>query len=149
MGENYRESATPQPQDKDLEFKPMVKYIALGLLGATLLGVEYATYRFGVEQGRIEAIASGHVAEAINTAAVENLAHFMQIATADDATLTEAVRNRAVVLNWIKDKTVLREAEWALSQALIDRSKGHEGTELLAELIQQAPRPVYGLAAAI
>lgn len=139
MENEPRENAPGPMPEEELEYKPVVKYIGIGLAVAALLGVEYATYHFGVRRGYAEAMASGNVTESVNAAAVENLTHFMQAATADDATLAAAVANRAGGLAWIKDETVRREAEWTLAQALMDRGKAHEGTELFAGLLQQAP----------
>ncbi len=125
--------------EEDLEFKPIVKYAAIGLALVALLGVEYATYRLGFSQGYNEGVTSEVVSEAVNNAAVENLTHFMQAATADDATLLAAVRNRATGLAWIKNEQVRREAEWSLALALINRRKGAEVEELLNSLFQTAP----------
>lgn len=137
--EQGRGLAAGAASEDELEFKPVVKYAGMGLALAALLGLEYATYQFGVQRGQSVAMASGQVTASVNAAAVENLTHFMQAATADDATLLEAVGNRQERLAWIKDAQVRREAEWTLLQALLDRSLLHEGTGLLAELIQQAP----------
>lgn len=131
--------AAGTPPDEELEFRPVVKYAGIGLALAALLGLEYATYHFGVQRGQAEAMASGRVTASVNEAAVENLTHFMQAATADNATLLAAVENSHDGLGWIKDAQVRREAEWTLLQALLDRSMLHKGTGLLAGLIQQAP----------
>lgn len=125
--------------EEDLEFKPVVKYTAIGLALVALLGVEYATYQLGFNQGFHDGVNSEIVSEAVNTAAVENLTHFMQAATADDATLLAAVRDRATGLAWIKNEQVRREAEWTLAMALINRRKAPEATELLESLFSAAP----------
>lgn len=125
--------------EDDLEFKPIVKYTAIGLALVALLGVEYATYRLGFSQGFTDGVNSEIVSEAVNTAAVENLTHFMQAATADDATLLAAVRDRATGLAWIKSEQVRREAEWTLALALINRRKAPDAEELLESLFSTAP----------
>ena len=66
--------------DDDLVFKPIVKYAAIGLGLVALLGVEYATYRLGFSEGFTAGVTSEIVSEAVNTAAVNNLTHFMQVA---------------------------------------------------------------------
>ncbi len=136
------QSQSPREEElneDDLEFKPIVKYAAIGLGLVALLGVEYATYRLGFSQGFNKGVTSGIVSEAVNDAAVENLTHFMQAATADDATLLAAVRDRVTGLAWIKNEQVHREAEWTLAMALIDRRKVADAVELLESLFRNAP----------
>lgn len=127
------------PEEEQLEWRPSVKYIGIGVLLLVLLGVEYATYCLGTERGYAQAMASGEVPETVNKAAVENLRHFMQAATSEDQALLKAVRERKTGLAWIKDPALRLEAEWTLAQALIDRGLAHEGTEMLDGLVQQAP----------
>lgn len=148
MGEaeqEARENLSGQAaQEAQLEFRPCVKYAGIGLAVLALLGLEYATYRAGHERGYAEATASGHVSEAVNTAAVENLTHFMQATSRDDASLLATVANRETELGWIRDPDVRREAEWMLAQSLIDRGLALQATELLAELFRSAPaQPVW------
>ena len=69
---------TEELNDDDLEFKPIVKYSAIGLAVVALLGVEYATYRLGFSKGFNDGVTSEVVSEAVNTAAVNNLTPFMQ-----------------------------------------------------------------------
>ncbi|MBQ8900970.1 MAG: hypothetical protein IJY72_08435, partial [Akkermansia sp.] len=77
--ESERNQANRQEElnDDDLEFKPIVKYAAIGLGLVALLGVEYATYRLGFSQGFTAGVTSEVVSEAVNTAAINNLTHFM------------------------------------------------------------------------
>lgn len=126
--------------DDDLVFKPIVKYAAIGLGLVVLLGVEYATYRLGFSQGFTAGVTSEVVSEAVNTAAVNNLTHFMQVATSDDATLLATVRNRNTELAWIKNDKVRREAEWTLALALVNRHKAAEAAELLKTLFGAAEK---------
>lgn len=148
MGEaeqEARENPSGQASEEaQLEFRPCVKYAGIGLAVLALLGLEYATYRVGHERGYAEATASGNVSEAVNTAAVENLTHFMQATSRDDASLLATVANREKELGWIRDPDVRREAGWTLAQALIDRGLALQATELLAELFRSAPeQPVW------
>ena len=92
--------------DDQMEFKPVVKYAAIGLAVAAWLGVEYATYRVGFSNGYVEGVNSGEVSETVNVIAVDNLRHFMQISTADEASLLETVRNRETTLAWITEPSV-------------------------------------------
>lgn len=124
--------------DDDLEFKPVVKYTAVGLGLVALLGIEYATYHLGFKQGFHDGVTSEVVSEAVNAAAVENLTHFMQAATADDETLLAAVRDRDTGLAWIRNPDVRREAEWTLALALINRGKVMEAADLLRALFDSA-----------
>lgn len=120
--------------DEELEFKPIVKYTAIGLAVVALLGVEYATYRLGVSHGFNDGVTSGVVSEAVNNAAVANLTHFMQAATASEATLLQMAKNPGSQLGWIKNPVVRREAEWTIASALMDRNKVAEAAALLQTL---------------
>lgn len=121
--------------DDQMEFKPVVKYAAIGLAVAALLGVEYATYRVGFSNGYVEGVNSGEVSETVNVIAVDNLRHFMQISTADEASLLETVRNRETTLAWITEPSVRLEAEWTLAQALITRGLTIEAHPMLQQLL--------------
>lgn len=125
----------PEPHEGELVLRPIVKYIAIGLGVATLLGVEYATYHFGMQRGYTEGVASGEVTEAINTRAIENLRHFMQVASADDAVLVDTARRHKETLAWIKDDSLRDEALWSLAQALITRAMPMEADPLMRDLI--------------
>ena len=129
----------PQPErsDDQMEFKPVVKYVAIGLAVAALLGVEYATYRVGFSNGYVDGVNSGEVSESVNVMAVDNLRHFMQISTSDDASLLEAVRNRETSLAWITEPSVRQEAEWTLAQALITRGLTIEAHAMLQQLFPE------------
>ncbi len=129
----------PGEEDADLEFRPAVKYAGIAVLLALLLGVEYATYRGGYSSGYSDAAHSGEVEASINRAAVENLLHFMQAASADDETLLSTIAERDEKLSWIREPDVRREAEWMLAQALLDRGRGAELAELLSSLFAEAP----------
>lgn len=113
--------------------RPVVKYIAIGLAVATLLGVEYASYRFGVKRGYAEGVTSGTVTKSVNDLAVENLRHFMQLASADDSILKTTALNYREALSWIQDETVRTEAIWTLAQALITRGFVDEADALVRD----------------
>ncbi len=129
----------PEDDDANLEFRPAVKYTGIGVLLALLVGIEYATYEGGYSRGYRDAVHSGQVEESINKAAVENLRHFMQAASADDDTLLSSIANRGSELAWIREPSVRREAEWLLAQSALDRGKGEDVTDLLSELFREAP----------
>ncbi len=129
----------PEEDEADLEFRPAVKYAGIAVLIALLLGVEYATYRGGYSRGYSDAAHSGEVEISINKAAVENLRHFMQTASADDETLLATIAASDHALAWIKEPSVRREAEWMLAQSALDRGKGEDITDLLTTLFREAP----------
>ncbi len=129
------DSHQPEPREDDLVLRPIVKYIAIGLGIATLLGVEYATYRFGMQRGYAEGVASGEVTKAVNERAIENLRHFMQTSSADEAFLVQMARNHKESLAWIQDAVVRQEAQWTLAQALITRGLPQEAAPLVQELL--------------
>ncbi len=125
--------------EANLEFRPAVKYAGIGVLIALLLGVEYATYQGGYSRGYREAAHSGEVEASINRAAVENLRHFMQTASADDDTLLATLANRGNELAWIREPSVRMEAEWTLAQSALDRGRGADITDMLTALFAEAP----------
>lgn len=136
---------TEELNEEDLEFKPVVKYAAIGLALVALFGVEYATYRLGYSNGFTSGVTSEVVSEAVNNAAVKNLTHFMQAATADEATLLRMVQNPQQSLAWIKDDVVRREAEWTLASALMSRSKVSAAGALLKDLFpREAVQAIWG-----
>ncbi len=130
----------PESQEEKLELRPIVKYIAIGLGVLSLLGVEYATYRAGVERGYKEGVCSGEVTAAVHACAVENLRHVQQLASAEDAVLVDAVKNHRTTLAWIQEPTVLYEVQWALAQALITRGLAAEADTMLRELFTAQPQ---------
>ncbi|MBR5895884.1 MAG: tetratricopeptide repeat protein [Akkermansia sp.] len=143
-------NSVPELNDDDLEFKPVVKYAAIGLAVVALLGVEYATYRVGYGRGFNDGVTSEVVSEAVNTAAVENLTHFMQAATADDATLLQTVKERKTGLAWIKNPDIRREAEWTLAVALMNRDKVSAAADMLSELFAtESPTEIWARRALI
>ncbi len=134
------DAVPPADEEADLEFRPVVKYTGIAVLLALLLGVEYATYRGGYSGGYADALVSGEVKESINKAAVDNLRHFMQAASADDDTLLSTIAASDRELAWIAEPSVRREAEWLLAQSALDRGRGEDATDLLAHLFADAPQ---------
>ncbi len=130
----------PQEDEANLEFRPVVKYAGIAVLLALLVGIEYATYEGGYARGYRDAAHSGQVEASINAAAVENLRHFMQVASADDDTLLSTLANRGNELAWIREPSVRREAEWMLAQSALERSRGDDITDTLTELFREAPQ---------
>ncbi len=140
------QAAAPEPvefmdedDDANLEFRPVVKYTGIGVLLALLVGIEYATYEGGYARGYQDAAHSGEVEASINAAAVENLRHFMQVASADDNTLLSSIANRGSELAWIREPSVRLEAEWLMAQSALDRGRGEDITDVLSELFCEAP----------
>ncbi len=129
----------PQEDEANLEFRPVVKYTGVAVLLALLVGIEYATYEGGYSRGYHDAAKSGEVQASINRVAVENLRHFMQLASADDDTLLSAIATRDTTLAWIKEPSVRLEAEWMLVQSALDRDKAEDVTDFIAELFGSAP----------
>lgn len=125
----------PEPE---YEFKPIVKWIAVGVLAVLVIGMEIGTYRIGVshgfEKGQQEPSALTQARS--DAKAVLNLKHFLKCASADDATLRRLVANRKRELAWIQEKNLLREVEWMLGSTMIQRGKIAESRALLDELFQ-------------
>lgn len=135
----------------EMELKPVVKYIGIGVLLSAALGVNYFSFRSGYEQGSREgyeeAMEHGKaallVSERINKVAVDNLTHFLQVDSADDAVLLKMAENREKTFEWIKDLSVRREAEWMLASHMLKRGMVSEAAEhLLAPLFAQAPQEI-------
>lgn len=127
--------ADPEPEP-EYEFKPFVKWIAVGVLAVLIIGIEIGAYRIGVshgfEQGQQEPSALTQAKS--DAKAVLNLKHFLKCAAADDATLRRLVANRKQELAWIHEKNLLREVEWMLGSTMIQRGKVVESRSLLDEL---------------
>ncbi len=130
--------------EPEYEFRPAVKWIAVGVLVASLIGLEIGAYRIGVshgyEKGQQEPSALTQAKS--DAKAVLNLKHFLKCASADDASLNRLVANRRRELAWIQEKPLLREVEWMLGSTLMQRGKIAESRSLLDELFQSVgPKP--------
>lgn len=135
------EKATSAPeQEQELEFRPFVKYIGLGLVGIFVLSAGYASFALGHKQGYDAGISSGMVEASINAAAVQSLTRFMQSASADDAELLAMASDVDKTLGWVNDSEVRREAEWLLGCTLMQRRKTEQALPLLDKLFLAAPK---------
>lgn len=142
------EEETPSipPADEpevELEFRPWVKWAAMGLAGATSLGLFLLTYYVGYSQGEEsgfqQATRSGLVEESLNTAASQNVLNFMRLASASDAHLQQAAANTDAAFGWVQDATVRQEAEWSLACALLERRMADSAVAVLKPLMQAVP----------
>lgn len=138
--------AAPQPEvnEEELEFKPVVKYTAIGVLSCLVLGLGYATFRCGYSQGYDEAVSSQQVAEKLNETAVRNLTYFMQSSAADDAELAALAADADNRLSWIVDRGIRREAQWLLVQTLLERGLSEQAESLLCRLYPEPPADAIG-----
>ena len=125
------------PEDEQYEMRPWVKYAAIGLGLAVLVAVEVATYKVGYGRGYADATASGEVKEKVNAAAVENLHHFMQVASMSDAQLDGMVINYERELAWIREPAVRDEAEWMLVATMADRGRVAAALPLAHQLFKR------------
>lgn len=124
-------------EDEQFEIRPWVKYAAIGFGLAVLVAVEFATYRVGYGRGYGDATASGEVRERVNAVAVENLHHFMQVASMSDVQLKEMVANYQQKLSWIREPGVRDEAEWMLGSTLAERGQVQEALPMLRRLFER------------
>lgn len=122
--------------EPEYEFKPVVKWIAVGVLVAAVIGLEIGAYRIGLSHGyeKGQQEPSAFTQAKSDAKAVLNLKHFLKCASADDASLKQLVANRGRELAWIQEKPLLREVEWMLASTLLQRGKIAESRALLDEL---------------
>ena len=109
------------PQEVALEFRPGVKIAAAVLLVMAWACVCFVLYRLGRQVGYAEGVSSDMVARQVNDEAVRNIAYFLRIASADDATLLDTVLHHEERLDWVKDPVVRREALGMLLAVLTER----------------------------
>lgn len=126
-----------ETDDEQFEIRPWVKYAAIGFGLAVLVAVEVATYRVGYDRGYGDATASGEVRERVNAVAVENLHHFMQVASMPDAQLRAIVADYQQKLAWIREPGVRDEAEWMLGATLAERGQVQEALPMLRRLFER------------
>ena len=146
MMEEEDKTSTP-PADEtevELEFRPWVKWCAVGLAGVASLGLFLATYYVGYGQGEEsgfqQATQSGLVQESLNDAASQNVLNFMRLASASDAHLLQAAANTDAAFGWVRDAGVRQEAEWSLACALLERSLADSAVAVLEPLMKKAPQ---------
>lgn len=142
------EEETPSipPADEpeaELEFRPWVKWAALGLAGASSLGLflltYYVAYGQGQESGFQQATRSGLVEQSLNAAASQNVLNFMRLASASDAHLQQAAANTDAAFGWVQDVSVRQEAEWSLACALLERRMADSAQTVLKPLMLAVP----------
>lgn len=135
---------TDEVDESDLEYRPFVKYVGLGLVLCAMAGSCYAAYRLGRTMGFQDGVSSEQVAESINTAAVKNLQYVMQLASADDATLTALAAQPEQSLSWIRDAGVRAEVQWHVADIMLKRGLMPQVQPLLKQVVQKAPAdPVW------
>ena len=139
--EEEDKTSTPPADDTEveLEFRPWVKWCAVGLAGVASLGLFLATYYVGYGQGEEsgfqQATQSGLVQESLNDAASQNVLNFMRLASASDAHLLQAAANTDAAFGWVRDAGVRQEAEWSLACALLERSLADSAVAVLEPLM--------------
>lgn len=142
-----RDEPRPEPLDtedevdeNDLEYRPFVKYVGLGLVLCTMAGSFYAAYSMGYNDG----VASGEVSESINSTAVQNLQYVMQMASSDDAMLAKMAQHPDESLAWIRDQRVRAEVQWELANIMMNRGLMNQVQPLLENLLGKIPSdPVW------
>ncbi|MGN0874437.1 MAG: hypothetical protein ACI4OZ_04540 [Akkermansia sp.] len=141
MAESSAEQPAPD-REPERELKPWVKVTGLVLAAAAVVGLNYAMFRLGYDQGAGEQ-KEVHRAESVdvNALAVANLTHLLQSTTADDAALLDMARNHARYLSWIADDNVRLEAEWLLATELLARKLTDEdAARMMAAMFTRAPQ---------
>lgn len=142
------DTPTPQPAPApapaqepavQLEYKPEVKIAAAVLLLLAWVGVCYVFYRLGRQSGYEAGLSSELVAKRVNDQAVQNIAYFLQIASADDDTLLHTVLHHKEQLAWVKDPEVKREALGLLINVLMERGLTRQVETTLGEVLPPAP----------
>ena len=135
---------TAEDSEAELEFRPWVKWCAVGLAGAASLGFFLLTYYVGYAQGEDsgfqKATESGLVQESLNEAASQNVLNFMRLASASDAHLLQAAANTDAAFSWVKDAGVRQEAEWSLACALLERRLADSAVAVLEPLMKGVPQ---------
>lgn len=133
-----------EEEEVELEYRPFVKYVGLGLAAMLVLGSGYATYALGYRQGYESGISSGQVESAINAAAVQGIAHLLQSASADDTQLLQLAEDTKKSFAWINDSVVRKEAEWMLGCVLLQRKHTEEAISLFRKLFEDVPtEPIW------
>ncbi len=141
--EEMSAEASAPLEEEELEFRPWVKWTAVGMAGALSVGLFLLVYKIGHWHGENvgfhQAITSGVVHESLNAAASQNVLNFMQLASASKEMLLAAAADTEKAFGWVKDAPVRREAEWSLAQALLERRLSKEAEPVLEKLYQAVP----------
>lgn len=128
-----------EPPEEALEFKPGVKITAGALLFIAWVGLCFAFYRLGKQVGYDDALATGMVSKQVNEEAIRNISYFLRLASADDQTLLDTVRNHDKSLSWVKDPQLKREGLGMLLSVLISRGYISEAAPILEEILPPDP----------
>ncbi len=152
MMEENKETPAPEMLDnQELEFRPWVKWCAVGGAGVLSLGLLVFTYihsynsgyELGLQEGDAQgfnrAISCNLVRENLSKAAEQNVLAFTRLYGASDDYLQRAAADTEKSLGWIKDAAVRMEAEWYLADALLQRQMSDPAIKILGPLVERAP----------
>lgn len=147
MEEEKEENLSAAEAGEELEFRPWVKWAAVGAAGAVSLAMLLFAYDYsftkgyqrGATEGFTHAIQSGQVQDSLNKVAQQNVLSFLRLSAAPDSYLLQQASNTAAAFSWIKDEQVRREAEWYLAEALLERRKADAAAAVLTPLFQAVP----------
>ena len=133
----------PFPAGDQLEFKPAVK-LSVGVLLLLIWGfVCFIFYHLGHKNGYIAGVDSGQVTKKAQDDALRIISYFLQLASADDQTLLNAVEQHEEQLAWVKNPAVRDEALCMLINTLLMRPGCAEHIEAVCDKIlpaDSAPR---------
>ncbi len=152
MMEENQETPAPEVIDtQELEFRPWVKWTAVGLAGAASLGLliftYFHSYNRGYSQGMLDGDAQGFnraisgnlVEENLSRTAEQNVLGFLRLYSTSNEYLQQAAADTDKTFQWIKDATVRQEAEWYLADALLQRRLTAPASKVLGALLEKTP----------
>lgn len=151
MEENQEAPAPEVINAQELEFRPWVKWAAVGLAGAASLGLLVFTYfhsfdkgyTLGLQDGTVQgfnrAVTDNLVEANLSRAAEQNVLGFLRLYSTSDEYLQQAAADTDKSFGWIKDATVRMEAEWYLADALLQRQQTSPASALLTALLEKVP----------
>lgn len=143
MEEEKSAEASAPEEEEELEFRPWVKWCAVGLAGAASVGFFLLTYYVGYSQGEEsgfhEATSSGLVQQSLNETASRNVLSFLRLASASDEYLLQSAADVEAAFSWIKNPQIRMEAEWHLAQVLFTRGLHEAAQAVVSPLFQRVP----------
>lgn len=151
MEENQEAPAPEVINAQELEFRPWVKWAAVGLAGAASLGLLVFTYfhsfdkgyTLGLQDGTVQgfnrAVTDNLVEANLSRAAEQNVLGFLRLYSTSDEYLQQAAADTDKSFGWIKDATVRMEAEWYLADALLQRQLTTPAAGVLTSLLEKVP----------